>query len=106
MHLTEDIEQKNCQWLNSKAGNKLHEVSDMLDSINDERQSVFISKEKKYASDEDWASIQIESIHVESKLLLTSLIIWVESFKKTIKKRAAMIINIFVMISEEKSRKR
>ncbi len=53
MHLTEDIEQKNCQWLNSKAGNKLYEVSDMLNSINNERQSVFILKEKKYASDED-----------------------------------------------------
>ncbi len=57
IRLTEDIEQKNCQWLNSKAGNKLHEVSDMLDSINDERQSVSISKEKKYASDEDRTSI-------------------------------------------------
>ena len=55
--LTEDIKQKNCQWLNSKADNKLHEVSDMLDSINNERQSVSISKEKKYASDEDRTSI-------------------------------------------------
>ncbi len=106
MRLTEDIEQKNCQWLNSKANNKLYEVRDMLDSINDERQSVSISKEKKYASDEDWASIQTESIHVESELLSTSLIIQVESFKKTIKKRAAMIINISMMIFEERSRKR
>ncbi len=106
MHLTEDIEQKNCQWLNLKADNKLYEVSNMLDSINDERQSIFILKEKKYASDEDQALIQIEFIHVESKLLSTSLIIQVELFKKIIKKRAAMIINIFVMISEERSRKR
>jgi len=105
IRLTEDIEQKNCQWLNSKADNKLHEVSDMLNSINDERQSVFILKEEKYASDEDWASIQTEFIRVESRLLSTSLIIWVESFKKTIEKRAAMIINISVMISEERSRK-
>jgi len=105
MHLTEDIEQKNCQWLNSKANNKLYEIHDMLDSINDERQSVSISKEKKYASDEDWASIQTESIRVESEFLSTSSIIQVESFKKTIEKRAAMIIDISVMISEERSRK-
>ncbi len=77
----------------------------MLDSINNERQSVSISKEKKYASDEDWASIQTEFIRVESELLSTSSIIWVESFKKTIEKRAAMIINIFVIIFEERSRK-
>ncbi len=106
MHLTEDIEQKNCQWLNLKADNKLHEVSDMLNSINDERQSVSISKEKKYASDEDRALIQIKTIHVKLRLLSTFLIIWVESFKKTIEKRAAMIIDISVMISEERSRKR
>ncbi len=78
----------------------------MLDSINDERQSVSISKEKKYASDENWTSIQTEFIHVELRLLSTFSIIWVESFKKTIEKRAAMIIDIFVMISEERSRKR
>ncbi len=106
MHLTEDIEQKNCQWLNSKAGNKLYEVNDMLNSINNERQSVFILKEKKYASDKDWASIQTEFIHVKSELLSTSLIIQVESFKKTIEKRAVMIIDISVMIFEERSRKR
>jgi len=40
------------------------------------------------------------------KLLSTSSIIWIESFKKTIGKRAAMIINISVMISKERSRKR
>ena len=78
----------------------------MLDSINDEKQSVSILKEKKYASDEDWTLIQTEFIHVELKLLSMSLIIQVESFKKIIKKRAAMIINISVMIFEERSRKR
>jgi len=75
IHFIKDIEQKNYQWLNSKAGNKLHEVSDMLDSINNKRQSVSILKEKKYASDKDWTSIQTEFIHVESKLLSTFLII-------------------------------
>jgi len=89
-----------------KADNKLHEVNDMLDLINDEKQSVSISKEKKYASDEDWTLIQTEFIYVELKLLSMSLIIQVESFKKIIKKRAAMIINIFVMIFKERSRKR
>ncbi len=78
----------------------------MLDSINDERQSVSILKEKKYASDEDWTSIQTDFIHVESELLSTSLIIQVELFKKIIEKRAAMIIDISVIIFEERSRKR
>ena len=77
----------------------------MLNSINDERQSVFILKEKKYALDKDQTLIQTEFIHIELKLLSTSSIIQVESFKKTIEKRVAMIINISVMISEEKSRK-
>jgi hypothetical protein len=77
----------------------------VLDSINDEKQSVFILKEKKYMSDKDRASIQTEFIRINSRLLSTFLIIQVESFKKTIKKRAAMINDISVIIFKERSRK-